>query len=195
MNQHLSPVQERYYPVIPPHPLGLVVWLWLPLFAVTAITSVAALHEQHPATILPCIGLVALIGVGASIAFTQRRVHLRGNVLQVRATFLSRRVPVASMRPNDARIIALSEHNGFKPTFKTLGFGYPGFHAGYYRTRDSHKAFCLITADRILAIPLQDGRWLLLSVEQPRQLLQDLQAAATAQASVNGASNSRHVCR
>lgn len=75
-------------------------------------------------------------------------------------------------------MVALSEHTGFKPALKLLGFGYPGFHAGHYRTRDGHKAFCLITSDRVLAVPLHDGGWLLLSVEHPRQVLQEWQALA-----------------
>ncbi|WP_246432223.1 hypothetical protein [Xanthomonas theicola] len=45
--------------------------------------------------------------------------------------------------------------------------------------RNGARAFCLLTdASRVLALPLRDGRWRLLSPEQPRQLLQDLQRLA-----------------
>lgn len=124
------------------------------------------------------VGLLASIGVAGTATFARQRVLLHDGLLEVRATFLTRRVPLAALRLEAARVLALSEHTGFKPALKLLGFGYPGFHAGDYRTRDGHKAFCLITGDRVLAVPLDDGGWLLLSVEHPRQVLQEWQTRA-----------------
>ncbi|MET0551107.1 MAG: hypothetical protein ABW002_17765 [Xanthomonas sp.] len=173
------PSPARRYPLAPAHRLGLALWLWLPLLLVAAVVGTFALHAARPGALWWHFGLLALIGVAATATFARQRVLLRDGLLEVRATFLTRRVPLAALRLADARVIALSEHTGFKPALKLLGVGYPGFHAGYYRTRDGHKAFCLITGDRVLAVPLHDGGWLLLSVEHPRQVLQEWQTCAT----------------
>ncbi|MCW0461665.1 hypothetical protein NB717_002733 [Xanthomonas sacchari] len=162
----------------PAHRLGLALWLWLPLLLVAAVIGGFALHAARPGALWWHFGLLALIGVAGTATFARQRVLLHEGLVDVRATFLTKRVPLAALRLGDARVIALSEHTGFKPALKLLGFGYPGFHAGHYRTRDGHKAFCLITSDRVLAVPLRAGGWLLLSVEHPRQVLQEWQTLA-----------------
>jgi len=56
----------------------------------------------------------------------------------------------------------------------------PGFHAGHFRLRgDFGKAFCLLTQrDRVLWLPLRDGKQqFLLSLERPQALLDALRAA------------------
>ncbi|MXV12739.1 hypothetical protein DYQ93_17110 [Xanthomonas sp. LMG 8992] len=153
-------------------------WLWLPLLAVAAVIGGVALHAARPGALWWHFGLLALIGVAGTATFARQRVLLHDGLVEVRATFLTKRVPLAALRLEAARVVALSEHTGFRPALKVFGFGYPGFHAGHYRTRDGHKAFCLITSDRVLAVPLHDGGWLLLSVEQPRQVLQEWQTRA-----------------
>lgn len=173
-----SPCPARQYPVSPAHRLGLALWLWLPLLLVAVVIGAFALHSARPGARWWHVGLLASIGVAGTATFARQRVLLHDGLLEVRATFLTRRVPLAALRLEAARVLALSEHTGFKPALKLLGFGYPGFHAGDYRTRDGHKAFCLITGDRVLAVPLDDGGWLLLSVEHPRQVLQEWQTRA-----------------
>ncbi|MET7140583.1 hypothetical protein M3S04_01330 [Xanthomonas sp. PPL139] len=170
-----SPSPARQYPVAPARRLGLAVWLWLPLLLVAAVIGAFALHAARPGALWWHFGLLALIGVAGTATFARQRVLLHDGLVEIRATFLTKRVPLPALRLEAARVVALSEHTGFKPALKLFGFGYPGFHAGYFRTRDGHRAFCLITGDRVLAAPLHDGGWLLLSVEQPRQVLQEWQ--------------------
>ncbi|MCW0372126.1 hypothetical protein [Xanthomonas sacchari] len=189
-----SPSSTQRYPVAPAHRLGLALWLWLPLLLVAAVIGAFALHAARPGALWWHFGLLALIGVVGTATFARQQVLLHDGLVEIRATFLTRRVPLAALRMDAARVVALSEHTGFRPALKLLGFGYPGFHAGYYRTRDGHKAFCLITDDRVLAVPLHDGGWLLLSVEHPRQVLQDWQTrAAQARGGEDGRSAARHM--
>ncbi|KAB7764609.1 hypothetical protein CKY51_17255 [Xanthomonas maliensis] len=188
-------MHDRAYPVVAPTGLGLLLWLGLPLLFAALLIGGMTLHSAHRGASGVHIGLLMLIAVVCGASWARRQVLLRGDRLEVRAGFLRRRVAVAAMRLEGARVIDLGERIEFKPGRKLFGFGYPGFHAGYFRTRGGHKAFCLLTAERALAIPLHDGRWLLLSVEQPRRLLEDLHATAALQvpvAAVAGRVQHRH---
>lgn len=174
---------HRHYAVTPPWPWAQLLWLWLPLLAVAAL--IARLHLDQlragaPGAWLHPLALV-LLAAGCSAACARRGIELDGGVLTVRAALFTRRVAVAAMRLDSARVLNLDEHTGFKPGLKKAAISYPGLTAGYCRTRGGDAGFYLLTdRQRALTIPLRGGGWLVLSPRDPRGLLQALRHLAGA---------------
>lgn len=198
------PEQSRRYALAPPNRWALVLWLWLPILATAAVLGWLAWAPAHGApphaaadVAAPvawlltaqtrlgsahALGAIATLLIGGALTtalHARRGIALHGDTLVVRAALFTRRVPRAAMRLESARVLDLAERTEFKPGMKKFGFGYPGFHAGYYRSRDAGPAFYLLTdTRRVLALPLHDNSWLILSPAQPQRLLEDLRRLA-----------------
>lgn len=174
--------RRKRYPLAPVRPWGVVLWLWLPLLAAAGSVAGAHLDALRSGQLAPWlqISLLLVIALACALLHARRSIALQDRELVLHATLLTRRVPITAMRLDAARVVDLAEHTEFKPGRKKFAFGYPGFYAGYYQTRHGQPAFYLLTDDshRVLALPLRDGRWLVLSPEQPRNLLEDLQRLA-----------------
>ncbi len=183
---HRQSPHRREYAVAPVAPWRLALWLWLPLLAVACVIVVIHadnVRHGHPAALYAHLALLLAIAVSCTAAHARRSLRLQDDRLIVRSTLFTKQVPVDQMRLDTARVFDLEEHPAFKPGRKSLGFGYPGFHSGYYRSRQAGPGFYLITQSaRVLTLPLKDGSVLVLSPEQPRQLLQDLQQLAAQRA-------------
>ncbi len=124
--------------------------------------------------------LAALIPVVLlAVATTRRTIVLDHDLLIVKAAVYSRRLPVSAFDLDAARIYVLSEHRDRRPWLKTNGFGMPGFLAGHFRDRDRSRVFCLVTADRVLDLPLVTGGRVLLSPDNPHALLEALRRAGS----------------
>lgn len=126
-------------------------------------------------------GLVVVLVLAALASIRRRGITLENEVLVVRASLYTRRVPAAALKLDGARVVDLDEHTGFKPLLKTNGYSLPGFHAGNFRLRNGARAFLLLTGDgRALWLPRHDDtQALLLSPERPQALLDALQGART----------------
>ena len=145
-------------------PVGVVLW------------SGRGGGAQSQDIVMPAIVvLVVLLALGS---IHRRRIALEGESLVVRATLYTRRVPVAALQLDGARVLDLDEHTEYKPLLKTNGYSLPGFHAGNFRLRNRARAFCLLTGDgRALWLPRSDDtQALLLSPERPQALLDALRA-------------------
>lgn len=181
MNARPLPALPQRYPLAPPWPWGVVLWIWLPLLAAAGLVvylDAPGLQAGHLRSWLHAGGFVA-IALACACAHARRRIDLREGSLEVRSTLFTRRVPVSAMRLEATRLVDLAEHTELAPGLRKIGFGYPGFRSGHYRLRNGQDGFCLLTrSNPVLAIALRDGGWLLLSPEHPRQLLEDLRRLA-----------------
>lgn len=148
-------------------PLGLIAVLWLMHKPMHGVSSALV--------VIPCV-------LAASLLLMHRRaVELQGGVLEVRAALYRKRVAVAELDMQRARIVDLAERTELRPWLRSSGASMPGFHAGHYRLRgDFGKAFCLLTQrERVLWLPLRDGKsQLLLSLERPQALLDALASSS-----------------
>lgn len=146
-------------------PLGILGALWL------------ARPSQHVP--LPALFVLPPLLLFLLLAMRRRAVELRAGILDVRAALYRKRVPVADLDLERARVVNLDERTELRPWLKSNGMSMPGFQAGHFRLRgDFGKAFCLLTQrERVLSLPLRDGKaQLLLSLEQPQALLGALRA-------------------
>lgn len=111
-------------------------------------------------------------------AVRRREVQFDGATLTIKSAFYTRRCTVAELDLDAARVVDLDEETGYRPIVRMFGFSLIGFHAGHYLLRNRKRAFALLTRlDRTLLLPEQGGKPILLSVERPQQLLDDLRAA------------------
>ncbi|MGY0503881.1 hypothetical protein [Luteimonas sp. e5] len=112
-------------------------------------------------------------------AVNRRRVTLADGELRIVAGFNRSSVPVSELLLHEARIVNLHEHAEYAPGWlRVNGTSMPGYSAGHFINRAGRRSFALLTdRERVLVLPRRDGRQLLLSLEQPRALLQALTAA------------------
>ena len=123
---------------------------------------------------------IGVVGVLTMVGLVRRRVTLEGGRLRVQAGLFTHTVGAGELDLDRARVIDLAERTELRPVVKTWGMSLPGYHAGHFRLRDKlGKAFCLVTdRERVLWLPHRDATTqLLLSVQQPRDLLEALKAA------------------
>jgi hypothetical protein len=155
---------------------AIVVLLAVSLLPALAIALHAALERPADSEVQYLVALLAALpGVLLPLAMRRRSVLIDGQQLVVRAAFYTRRLPLADLDLDAARVVDLDEHPDLRPTLRTNGFSLPGYHAGHYRIGLSQRAFCLLTdRRRVLRLPERDGRLLLLSLERPQALLEAL---------------------
>jgi len=158
---------------------------WLTLLGLGALTAAVALliPPHRPAPAPPALLVPALVALGLAapmLALRRRRITLHDGVLTIAAALFTRRIPVAALDLDQARIVDLAEHVESRPRSKTArGFSLPGFQAGLFRIRDGGKAFCLLTdQSRVLRLPQRDAPVLLLSPQHPQALLDALRGQA-----------------
>ncbi|MEA5123144.1 PH domain-containing protein [Xanthomonas floridensis] len=168
--------RRRDYAAAPATRWGLAVWLWLPLSITAGLISIAhASSHDHSGTLVVHLGILLAVAVACTVAHARRSIQLDDARLVVRSTFFTKRVPLSALRLDSARVVDLAEHTAFKPGLQLLGFGYPGFKSGHYRSKSAVRGFYLLThSRRVLILPLRDNSLVVLSPEQPHQLLGDL---------------------
>ena len=111
-------------------------------------------------------------------AAKRRAIALDDGVLDVLATFYRRRVPVQEIDLDASRVIDLGERGEWRPWIKTNAYAMPGLYAGWFRSRNWTKLFCLVTdRQRVLLLPLRAGGALLLSAAKPTDVLAALRTA------------------
>jgi len=156
--------------------------LWLLLVTVAVATRPQALLHSAPGNPVPAwlvmIFGTALAVVGPGLLLHYRRIRVANGVLSVVAAGLfTHKVAVSELDLDKARIVDLDEHAELRPGVRLWGMGLPGFSAGHHLLRNRARAFCLLTRrEKVLVLPRRDGRYLLLSPEQPRALLEHLAA-------------------
>ena len=169
-----------------------LLWLLVPMFAAMAISIYAHLQTTRSnapwmeITLSPpyftmggsaawTLLILAALSLILSWAFFRRRIELAGDVLDVRSTLYRRRTPVSALQLDQAELVDLKHDRRYAIHLKTNGYQMPGFYSGHFRLHGGRKAFALVTdKQRVLAIPVNGGPTLLLSLEQPQSLLDAL---------------------
>jgi hypothetical protein len=97
--------------------------------------------------------------------------------LRIRGDIYGRFVPAAKIRTREARVVEnLDTDAQFGLTWRTNGASFPGYKAGWFRTKAGGKALAFVTdKSRVAAVPTTDGYTVLMSVADPQSFVQDLQ--------------------
>lgn len=179
----------KRYEVPPP---GKAAWLSiaaiggaLPIGIAVGVV-VTARDKPDEVGVAALVGLVAVLLGLAVLGFLvhglkRREVTFDGRQLVVKAAMYTRRRTLDDLDVAAARVADLREHTEYRPMIKWNGYSLVGFHAGNYWTRGRKRAFALLTSfERVLVLPERSGTLLLISVERPQRLLDDLREAALA---------------
>lgn len=182
----------REFAVVPPpydSRLMIAVLAGLPMLIVVGVFVALGSRTSVPVgnttvlllTVLSTSAIFVFAIVLSLRAMQRRRIVLSDGVLDVTATFYRRKLPVAAFDLDKAQILDLDAHREWRPLLKTNGLGLPGLRAGWYRSRNFTRMFCLLTTwNRVLVLPEHAGGALLLSAERPQDLLQVLRETADA---------------
>jgi len=123
--------------------------------------------------------MIALLVTGPLLALLRQRITLDGHSLVVAATIFTQRIPIDTLDLDSARIVDLDKRTELRPLLGINRFGLPGLRAGQYVLRNRNRGFCLLTRfQKVLVLPRRDGRFVLLSPEQPQALLSRLRELA-----------------
>ncbi|WP_211327713.1 PH domain-containing protein [Solilutibacter pythonis] len=119
--------------------------------------------------------LAALVPALTALALRRRQVVLDDGILTIVAGLNRRRVTASALRLEEARVIDIETNPEYRVGIKTFGTAIPGYYAGHFRQIGGRRIFALITdTRRVLAIPENDGRLLMLSLQRPQSLLDAL---------------------
>lgn len=125
-----------------------------------------------PLTLATVFGVCLMFSVGFALLTRRHRMTLVGNTLEVVSTFYRRRLALADLDVERARVVDLAERTELRPLIKTNAVAMPGFRSGTFRLRDHSKAFVATAGGtRVLWIPTANGEVLLLEPEQPQRAL------------------------
>ena len=176
----------REFALVPPlhDPRFMIaVFTLLPMLIGLGIFLTVAHKDQHTPILSITLASAGMIFVAVYVllfwAVQRRRIALVDGVLDITATLYRRRLPLAALDLDKAQVFDLDAHREWRPFLKTNGMGLPGLRAGWYRSRNFTRMFCLLTTwNRVLMLPELAGGAILLSAEQPQQLLQVLREMA-----------------
>lgn len=129
--------------------------------------------------------LCIALAVYAAIVLLMRRHRLRMDAggIEVATTFYTRRLRWEQLRLGAARVVDIAERTELRPLFKTNGTSMPGFHSGWFRSRNFTRLFVAsVGGQRLLWVPTREGYDLLLQPRKPAAALARMQALAAAPA-------------
>lgn len=140
---------EHLYPMVPAS--GGVYGLLLPIALITVLLGYIAYAARHTTFVVSSSGL-----------------RIRGDVY-------SRTIPLDRLDLSQARILDLTSDEEMKPSWRTNGVGLPGYKSGWFRLKNGSKALLFVTDQhRVLSLPTKDGYIVLLSAQDPENLLREL---------------------
>lgn len=172
-------VSRQDFPLAPLQPwiwaLLASIWVALLLFAFLSGSHQQSPHNPVPWWVVVVFG-TALLPAGLLSTLAHREIHIEGDTLVASAAIIFvRKVAIADLALDKARVLDLGEHTAFKPMLPLGAFSFPGFNAGHYLLRNRSRAFCLLTSrQRTVLLPQRDGKLILLSPEKPQALLDAL---------------------
>jgi hypothetical protein len=128
-----------------------------------------------------CAVLGAVLVMLAVTAYASRHssVEVGPDAITLRGDLWGRSVPLRALELERAEVLDLGRDRERRPSWRSFGTGLPGYASGWFRLKNGEKALAYLTRqDRVAYIPTREGYALLLSVEQPEQLLAALRARA-----------------
>ena len=130
------------------------------------------------------IGISALLLGLASIflwyawAASHAQVTLQDDTLHLHVPLYGRQIPLSAIDIARAAIVDIDARSPLRPRMRTNGIGLPGYGVGWFRLADGSRALMAATRrSNMLYLPTHDGYVLLLSLTEPSELLEQLQAS------------------
>lgn len=135
--------------------------------------------SPKPLWFLSVIGLILLVVLLALmvIAYASRnsQVELNNKTLKLSGDFWGREIKIDRLDVSSVRILDLHENKEFKPKWRKLGTGLPGYSSGWFRLGNGEKALVYLTQrNKVIYLPTMDGYTLMLSLDEPEKFIEKL---------------------
>lgn len=99
--------------------------------------------------------------------------------LKIKGDLYGRTIPMKELRLQEAKAVDLAASEELRPKWKRAGTSFPGYQSGWFTLRSGEKALLYLTdRSRVAYLPTQKGYSVLLSVEDPHQLIASLRRNA-----------------
>lgn len=124
-----------------------------------------------------CALLVGLTGLFGYLAWSVRHssFEVSSEGLKLRGDLWGRSVPLAALDLDRARRLDVTREQQYRPRWRTLGTGLPGYSGGWFRLANGEKALVYLTdPSRAVYVPTSEGYSLLLSPRDPDRFLESL---------------------
>lgn len=128
------------------------------------------------------LSVVTLLGYTA-YSMHNLRLEIEADTMRIRGDLYGRTLPVEALRPDQAQVVDLRDTSELRPRCRTNGIGVPGYRAGWFRLANGERALLYVTDESMVTyLPTTEGYGLLLSVDEPHELLGALRRAKRAPA-------------
>ena len=137
------------------------------------------------APVLLSVGLavlmLALAGLFIYLAVSTRNVRFEvsPHALRITGDLFGRTIPISVLDVNAMRAIDLDRETGYRPRWRRMGTGLPGYSAGWFSLRNGEKSLIFVTdRSRVVHIPTSEGYSVMVSTERPEAFMEAIRSAA-----------------
>lgn len=117
--------------------------------------------------------LVLMVWLAWSMQHVRFTVSSEG--LRLQGDLYGRLIPLKSLKLDEAVVTNLNTDKEHQPKWRTMGTGLPSYAAGWFKLRNGTKGLLYVTdRTRIARIPTTEGYTVMLSVAEPRALIDAL---------------------
>ena len=128
--------------------------------------------------IIAFILAMAFLFIWIAWASSRMAVAVDEGVLHVRVPMYGRSIPLSRVDLVSASVVDLDASSRLRPRTRTNGIGLPGYGVGWFTLANGGKALLAVTDRKhVLHLPTRDGFDLLVSVREPRRVLEQLRQA------------------
>ena len=130
------------------------------------------------------VGLIAWIAVGRSVIASRTTIfEVSDDALTIRGDWYGRRIKRASLRVEEARVADFGKEPRLRPGLRVWGSGLPGYCSGWFTLNGRRGLVYLTWQSNAIYIPTSENFDLLLSPDDPEEMLRALRATPIAQKS------------
>ena len=124
--------------------------------------------------------MLGLAGLFAYLGWSTYNVRFEVSPagLTIRGDLFGRTIPGHALIPDQARSVDLGALPEYRPKWRTMGTGLPGYQAGWFRLHNGEKALVFLThPGRVVYVPTREGFAVMMSVDDPDAFLRALTGA------------------
>jgi hypothetical protein len=126
---------------------------------------------------LVCLILAVVPYPASGSLFGPVRFEVSAQGLNIRGDLYGRVIPLSALQIPAARCVDVKQEPQYRLWIKLNGAGLPGYHSGWFLTRNKEKVLAFLTRTDVVAyLPTTQGYTLMVSPEQPAEFLAALQS-------------------
>ncbi|WKB56173.1 hypothetical protein [Eleftheria terrae] len=156
-------------------------WLMALVLVLPLVLTCAALYSVHEDTrrvpvLLGSTGIVVLVAGVLAAAVRRQRASFDGRALRIQSSFYNVTLRIADLA-SGIEVLDAGVPAARRLALRTNGVAFPGYRSGWFRSREGQKLFAAVIDQPNLYIPTKQSFGLVLSVENPALVKDELSKA------------------